>query len=75
MKSPLTVLLGSVLIGSLLIGISILLAFHWEFSVAANPEHIVVFRANRWTGSVTLCAPVTPLKWECSGDEPAKTPP
>jgi hypothetical protein len=68
-------LIGSVLIGSLLIAISIMLAFHWEFSVAANPEHIVVFRANRWTGAVTLCAPVTPLRWECEGNEPPKTSP
>jgi hypothetical protein len=74
MKNPLTILIGSVLAGSIIIAIAIMLAFHWEFSVAANPEHIVVFRADRWTGSVTLCAPVTPLKWECTGVAPPKPP-
>jgi hypothetical protein len=75
MKNPIILLIGSVLIGSFLIAISVLLAFHWEFSVAANAEHIVVFRSNRWTGDVTLCQPVSPLIWECTGKEAPKASP
>ena len=72
MNNPIVLVIAAVLIGSLVIATSILIVFHYEFSVAANPQHIVVFRGNRWTGGVTLCGPADPHNWDCSGSGPPK---